>query len=151
VQTPTLVRPDGDVDLVAEACKRFVIPPCLVCGQHAILKPAVVFHGGNVAKDVADTAASMVADAAGVLVVGTTLTTFSSYRLVLAASAAAKPIVIINNGATRADALQRVAVGGSCAAALSTIAASLGVAVPTFLHHSGDTHRGASSTTESAR
>lgn len=45
-----LRRPDGDVELV-DADVGFVVPKCGTCG--GVLKPAVVFFGDNVTKDVA--------------------------------------------------------------------------------------------------
>lgn len=48
------------------------------------------------------------------LVLGTSLTTFSGYRIILQANEAVKPIAILNIGETRADDLAHVKVSGRC-------------------------------------
>ena len=45
-------RPDGDVELDGEAVVDFIVPPCRECGGWP-LKPAVVFFGDSVPRDVA--------------------------------------------------------------------------------------------------
>lgn len=48
------------------------------------------------------------------LILGTSLSTFSAYRIVLQAIDANKPIAIINIGKTRADELVNLKVEGRC-------------------------------------
>jgi len=99
-----LARPDGDVVLPEEAYAAFRVPACPGCGSD-MLKPDVIFHGGNIPKPVTQQASDIVAGASALLVLGTTLTTWSSFRLARQASAAGAPIAIVNFGATRADNL----------------------------------------------
>jgi NAD-dependent SIR2 family protein deacetylase len=70
-----------------------------------MLKPDVIFHGGSIPKAVTAEAEATVDSASALLVLGTTLTTWSSFRLVRQASAAGKPIAIVNFGPTRGDSL----------------------------------------------
>lgn len=67
--------------------------------------PNVVFFGGNVRREVASASREMVADSDSVLVLGTSLSTWSSYRLAKQAHEEGKPIGIVNLGETRADPL----------------------------------------------
>ncbi len=100
-----MTRPDGDVVLPEEAYDSFTVPNCPGCGSD-MLKPDVIFHGGNIPKPVTQRAADIVEEASALLVLGTTLTTWSSFRLTRQAAAAGKPIAIINFGPTRADTLE---------------------------------------------
>lgn len=96
-------RPDGDVDL--DDTHDFVVPRC-PCGGP--LKPDVVFFGENVPPDrVARCYAAVEAlghDGA-LLVAGSSLTVMSGLRFVKRAAQGGTPIVIVNRGATRGDAL----------------------------------------------
>lgn len=96
-------RPDGDVDL--DDTHDFVVPRC-PCGGP--LKPDVVFFGENVPPDrVARCYAALEAlghDGA-LLVAGSSLTVMSGLRFVKRAAQGGTPIVIVNRGATRGDAL----------------------------------------------
>lgn len=97
-------RPDGDVELPPEAYADFCTPGCLACGK-PLLKPCVVFHGGNVPEATKTASAAIVEAADGVLCVGTSLTVWSSYRLARDAAKAGKPVGLLNYGPTRADDL----------------------------------------------
>ncbi|KRA30925.1 MULTISPECIES: Sir2 family NAD-dependent protein deacetylase [unclassified Nocardioides] len=98
-------RPDGDVAL--EETAGFVVPPCEKCG--GLLKPDVVFFGENVPKErVARcyTAVEALADTNGTLLVaGSSLTVMSGLRFVRRAAQHEIPVVIVNRGPTRGDAL----------------------------------------------
>ena len=61
------------------------------------------------------------------MVVGSSLTVWSGYRLVRAARDAQKPVYIINIGETRADAEATLKVEAPAGAALSAIASYLNV------------------------
>eukprot|EP00741_Cyanophora_paradoxa_P016938 tig00020944_g16359.t1 len=76
------LRPDGDTELVdhPDVYAKFHVPHCLSCS--GILKPSVVFFGGSVDKAVAEEAARKASEADAVLVVGSSLATYSAYRLV---------------------------------------------------------------------
>ncbi|KAI9178795.1 hypothetical protein H9P43_005457 [Blastocladiella emersonii ATCC 22665] len=97
---PNNVRPDGDVDVALEFDK-FKYPSCPSCDT-GVLKPGVVFFGENIDPAVKQRAAKWVENASGILVLGTTLTTFSAFRLVREARG---PVWCINQGPTRADDL----------------------------------------------
>lgn len=98
-------RPDGDVAL--EETAGFVVPPCEKCG--GLLKPDVVFFGENVPKErVARCYAAVesLAERGGTLLVaGSSLTVMSGLRFVRRAAQRDVPVVIVNRGPTRGDAL----------------------------------------------
>ena len=96
-------RPDGDVELDAlDLYDPFIIPTCDICGEPA-LKPRVIFHGGNVDSAVAANAKKRAEECSSLLIIGSTLSTFSAYRLVRDVSLLKKPIIILNKGITRGD------------------------------------------------
>ncbi|ORX69770.1 DHS-like NAD/FAD-binding domain-containing protein [Linderina pennispora] len=65
--------------------------------------PTVVFFGGNVADSVRNQSYQMVDDATGLFVCGTSLATFSAYRLVRRAKEQGKEVMVVNFGETRGD------------------------------------------------
>ena len=117
--------PDGDADVDADFAA-FVTPACSRCG--GMLKPDVVFHGDSVPKPRVAAAMEALDAADALVVVGSSLMVYSGFRFCERARATGKPIVAVNRGRTRADALLACMVEGDCAAALSTLAA--GFAVP---------------------
>ena len=86
----------------------FVVPVCQACG--GVLKPDVVFFGGNISTNVKQAANAAIDKARGVLVVGTSLMVYSSFRLVKLAHARGIPIGILGQGVTRGDALASLTV-----------------------------------------
>jgi len=94
------VRPDGDVEL-AET-EAFRLPRC-DCGGP--LKPDVVFFGENVPKERVARCFELVDAAPSLLVLGSSLTVMSGLRFVRYAAKRGIPVVIVNQGATRGDAL----------------------------------------------
>ena len=94
------VRPDGDVAL--EDTDGFVVPSC-ECGGP--LKPDVVFFGENVPKERVLRCYAAVEDAPALLVLGSSLAVMSGLRFVKAAAKQGTPVVIVNRGQTRGDAL----------------------------------------------
>lgn len=102
---PGEMRADGDSEIAVD--DSFVVPPCVRCGD-GIVKPSVVFFGGNVPKESVEAAAAAVQVADALLVVGSSLQVFSAFRLARAASQRGLPIAILNNGPTRADELDGV-------------------------------------------
>jgi NAD-dependent SIR2 family protein deacetylase len=112
-------RADGDAQVEADL-SGFCVPDCAACG--GILKPAVVFFGENVPRARVDRALVALQEADALLVVGSSLMVFSGYRFCLAAAALGKPIVAVNRGRTRADALFHLKVGDECGQALDTLA-----------------------------
>lgn len=96
-----MVRPDGDVELPMELVESFHTPVCESCG--GTLKPDIVFFGDNVPRDRVDQIRSLVTESEAVLVLGSTLSVFSGYRIILQAVEESKPVGIVNIGPTRAD------------------------------------------------
>lgn len=95
--------PDGDIHLDEEQTRSFCVPSCVRCG--GVLKPDLVFFGESVPGARVDAAFEMLEAAAALLVVGSSLTVFSGYRFVDRAVREEKPVVIINDGPTRGDAV----------------------------------------------
>ena len=100
---PVELRADGDSELTQEECASFDVPACASCGGD--LMPGVTFFGGNVPPAKVQAANDALARADALLVIGSSLQVFSAYRLARAAAQRALPIVILNNGPTRADDL----------------------------------------------
>lgn len=113
------MRPDGDAEVDALELTRVTVPNCEACD--GILKPDVVFFGGAVPKPRVQLALDSLAAADALLVVGSSLKVFSGYRFCKAARQLGKPIVIINQGVTRADALATLKVEQNCGAALTEL------------------------------
>lgn len=79
--------------------------PCAKCGT-GVLKPSYVFFGGSVPRHVVQEANRLLEDAKLVILIGSTAHTFSCFRLLREASQGQrKPVLIVNQGDTRADAL----------------------------------------------
>jgi NAD-dependent SIR2 family protein deacetylase len=117
--------PDGDTLLDPAFEERFRIPHCPHCnGQR--LKPDVVFFGENVAPATAAKAMAAVAQAEGLLVVGSSLMAYSAFRLCKAMAEQGKPVIAINLGKTRGDELLQVKIEASCERLLPLLAQLLG-------------------------
>jgi NAD-dependent deacetylase sirtuin 4 len=97
------VRPDGDVDLDPDQVHQFIIPPCPHCG--GILKPDIVFFGDNVPKARVEKIYDGLSNCDSLLVLGSSLQVFSSYRFILRAKEQGIPIGIVTLGPTRGDHL----------------------------------------------
>lgn len=122
-------NPDGDVDLPDAPYTTFRYPPCPKClsrppikpdgHRHSvqadhegawsppstagILKPAVVMFGESIA-DRVKTAAEEAIDGAGkLLVLGTSLATYSAWRLAKRAKDRGMPIAVVNIGGVRGE------------------------------------------------
>lgn len=98
--------PDGDAFLTDEEVKDFTVPACLNCG--GILKPEVVFFGDSVPKKIVSFIHERLLESDSVLIVGSSLEVYSSYRFAHAAWQQNKPIAILNIGPTRADKLASI-------------------------------------------
>lgn len=107
------LAPDGDADIEATDFSHIVSPSCTHCD--GILKPDVVFYGDSVPKHVVQQGYDIVDSADAVLIVGTSLMVYSSFRFVRRAHARGVPIVAINQGKTRADDLIQAKAQGNCA------------------------------------
>jgi NAD-dependent SIR2 family protein deacetylase len=100
--TVTHVNPDGDVVLPDDEVRDFRVVDCTGCG--GLLMPDVVFFGENVPRPRVEQCTALVAGAAALLVLGSSLKVMSGYRFVRQAARAGVPVVIINQGPTRGDA-----------------------------------------------
>ena len=116
------VRPDGDVDLVAWS--GFRVADCEACG--GVLKPDVVFFGENVPPPrVArcyDAVDALTAADGALLVAGSSLAVMSGLRFVKRAAKAGTPVVIVNRGPTRGDALAAYKLEVGCSEFLTALA-----------------------------
>ncbi|MDT0203117.1 NAD-dependent protein deacetylase [Nocardioides sp. AE5] len=113
--------PDGDVDLAETA--DFNVPACPACG--GVLKPDVVFFGENVPADRVRRcydAVEALADSGGALLVaGSSLVVMSGLRFVKRAASLDVPVVIVNRGATRGDALATYRIDQGCSEFLTAL------------------------------
>ncbi|MGV8921352.1 MAG: NAD-dependent protein deacetylase [Pseudomonas sp.] len=112
--------PDGDTLLDSTFEAHFQVPRCPFCNGER-LKPDVVFFGENVAQATAAKATSSVDQAAGLLVVGSSLMAYSAFRLCKAMADLHKPLIAINFGKTRADDLLNLKIEASCEVLLPLI------------------------------
>lgn len=122
-------NPDGDVDLPSAPYTTFRYPACPTCladppllpnGSRArvevdsdgawsprsgagVLKPAVIMFGESIAADVRTAAEDAVDSADRMLVVGSSLATYSAWRLVKKAKERNMPIGVINLGGIRGE------------------------------------------------
>ena len=117
------VNPDGDLDLVRDFSS-YHYPDCPHC--RGVLKPSVVFFGENIPAETKHFVADLVSEAEALLVVGTSLATYSALRIVKQAVAEGKPVGILNLGETRGDELARWKVEASCGQVLPALADLLG-------------------------
>lgn len=121
------INPDGDADLTDEQVGDFHVVPCAVCG--GILKPDVVFFGEAVPPQRVQHCRDLVHDAASLLVLGSSLTVMSGLRFVRYAAQAGKPVLIVNRDLTRGDRYAVARIALPLGAALTAVAAELGVAL----------------------
>ncbi len=111
--------PDGDADLEDREFAHFDVPPCPHCG--GMLKPDVVFFGESVPRERVAAVREALAASDALLVAGSSLMVYSGYRFVEDAVAAGKPVVAINLGRTRADAVLALKVQHEVGAALQAL------------------------------
>jgi NAD-dependent SIR2 family protein deacetylase len=122
-----VAAPDGDAETASVDYGQFEVPECARCG--GMLKPDVVFFGENVPPPVVAQAAQAVDDCDLLLVVGSSLTVWSSYRFARQASERGVDIVAINIGPTRADPILSLKVEARCGDVLPRLVPLLGVSV----------------------
>ena len=120
------VAPDGDVRVAPRDAASFQVVPCERCGSGP-LKPDVVFFGETVPAARVTACADLVREAGSLLVLGSSLSVMSGYRLVLRAREHGVPVAVVNRGWTRADARVDVRVDAPLAAALPPVLARLGL------------------------
>jgi NAD-dependent SIR2 family protein deacetylase len=117
------LAPDGDAHLVATVYARFNVPACPECT--GMLKPDVVFFGDNVPRERVSAAQQAVETAKVLLVVGSSLTVYSGYRIAEQAHRLGKPVIAINQGVTRADPLLALKIEEDCGIVLTALVAEL--------------------------
>jgi len=111
--------PDGDADLNIDQLETMWIPNCTVC--QGLLKPDVVFFGENVPKSIVQMSMTALRDSDALLVAGSSLMVYSGFRFCRDAQKRNQPIVIVNNGKTRADGFATLNIQGDCGHLLKTL------------------------------
>lgn len=122
-------NPDGDVDLPSAPYSTFRYPACPMCLEQppvlkdgsqsrveidadgawstkstaGILKPAVIMFGESISAEVKIAAEQAIENASRILVVGTSLATYSAWRLVKQAKDRNMPIGVLNLGGVRGE------------------------------------------------
>lgn len=122
-------NPDGDVDLPNAPYSSFRYPPCPTCLERppllpdgtrsivetdpdgawsssstaGILKPAVVMFGESIPEKVKKAAEEAIDTAGRILVIGSSLATYSAWRLVKRATERGLPVGILNSGGVRGE------------------------------------------------
>jgi NAD-dependent SIR2 family protein deacetylase len=118
-RAPAQAAPDGDAHLEDQHCAHFQVPACPAC--QGVLKPDVVFFGDNVPRERVAAASQAVESASALLVIGSSLSVYSGFRFAEQARRLGKPVVAINQGATRADALLSAKLELDCSQALTLL------------------------------
>jgi len=117
--------PDGDADLdtddaMLKLLNTIRIPSCPDCGD--LVKPDVVFFGENVPRKRVALAMQQLREADVLLVAGSSLMGYSGFRFCRDAQQRNQPIVIFNQGVTRADDIATLRVSGDCGELLTALA-----------------------------
>ncbi|NKB34433.1 MAG: NAD-dependent protein deacetylase [Pseudomonadales bacterium] len=116
-KSKVLLNPDGDAEVKGGLIGATKIPHCEKCD--GMLKPNVVFYGGFIDKPFVDELYKELFDASAVLVVGSSLTVYSSFRFCKIADQRGMPIGCINQGVTRCDDLFSLKIESECGQVLS--------------------------------
>ncbi|CAG8537690.1 6217_t:CDS:2 [Dentiscutata erythropus] len=120
-----IVRPDGDMDLPhGTSYDSFNYPSCVQCSA-GIYKPSVVFFGENIKDSIKNETVEFVKNCKSILVIGSSLATYSAFRIVKLASDLGKDVAIINLGETRGDNLSFLKIDFPCGNLLPDIADQL--------------------------
>jgi len=97
-----LLAPDDDAIVSGDVVEKFNMATCDNCGSDR-LKPDVVFFGDNVNRDIVDFCYEKVENSDLLLILGSTLEVFSSYRFAIHANKHDVDIISVGIGKTRAD------------------------------------------------
>ena len=97
----TRAQPDGDAEFLDVRHFDDFCEPACHCG--GVLKPDVVFYGDSVPRVRVEAVRAELARADAVLIVGSSLMVFSSFRFAKEARALGLPLAAVNQGRTRAD------------------------------------------------
>jgi NAD-dependent SIR2 family protein deacetylase len=122
-ELPVSVNPDGDAVLDDEAVAWFRVADCSACG--GVLKPDVVFFGENVPPQRTQACYDLVEAASALVVLGSSLTVMSGFRYVRHAAGLGRPVVIVNQGATRGDAYAAATLDAPLGQTLRALVAAL--------------------------
>ncbi|KAK4057177.1 hypothetical protein OIO90_001672 [Microbotryomycetes sp. JL221] len=96
------LNPDGDVELgQGVRYEEFNVPPCDQCGGS--MKPKVTFFGESLEPQVRELSTKLISDSSSVVVIGSSLATFSAFRLIKLAKEQSKIVGLVNVGQTRGD------------------------------------------------
>lgn len=99
------LNPDGDIELGPNIrYEDFLVPECSSCGEK-LMKPRVTFFGESLEPIIRRQSERLIKEADRVLVVGSSLATFSAFRLVRQAKEEGKEVGLINLGKTRGDGI----------------------------------------------
>ncbi len=109
-----------DADAVIEATSHFRVADCAACG--GMLKPDIVYFGETVPRERVERAYALVDEGDALLVAGSSLTVQSGLRFVRHAAQAAKPVVVVNRGATRGDRYATVTLNAGTSETLDELA-----------------------------
>jgi len=93
-----------------------------------VLKPDVVFFGENVPRPRVASCFEVVSASSALVVLGSSLTVMSGLRYVRHAASLGRPVVIVNQGATRGDSLAVTTIDAPLGATLTAVARELGLA-----------------------
>jgi NAD-dependent SIR2 family protein deacetylase len=118
-ESTAIAGPDGDADIALSSGARvseFRVPECVRCG--GVVKPDVVFYGDAVPPERVAGAFTLLAESDGLLVVGSSLMVYSSFRFCRRARELGIPQFAINVGKTRADAWFECKIEFDCAQVL---------------------------------
>jgi NAD-dependent SIR2 family protein deacetylase len=122
-QTAALINPDGDAAVGDEAAASFILADCSACG--GVLKPDVVFFGENVPRPRVQACYALVEQASALVVLGSSLTVMSGLRYVRHAASLGRPVVIVNQGATRGDKYATATLDAPLGQALAAVVSRL--------------------------
>ncbi|MDB4972750.1 MAG: cobB2 [Myxococcaceae bacterium] len=118
------LAPDGDAELTDPRLGSFRVIDCSCGGP---LKPHVVFFGENVPPARVARAMQFVEQAAGLLVVGSSLAVYSGLRFVHAAEKRGTPVALLTLGPTRGDASASLRIEAGAGATLTRLTERLGL------------------------
>lgn len=106
-----------------EQVEKFQTPLCPVC--EGPLKPDIIFFGDNVPKKRVEKVRNEVSASDAVFMLGSSLTVYSSYRIILQAKEENKEVAVLNIGPTRADDIVDLKISTKCGEILTDLANTL--------------------------
>ncbi|KAJ7066497.1 DHS-like NAD/FAD-binding domain-containing protein [Mycena amicta] len=107
-------NPDGDVAIehLGSAYDTFIVPQCPSClledRINSVHKPDVIFFGESIPSEVKLRSFQIVEETDRLLIIGTTLATYSAFRLLKRAVELGKPVLVVNVGPSRADSIEEI-------------------------------------------